>query len=114
MKKIKLKRNFNGLDSETNEQWKKTIEAHVIACIVNHRERFIGDYIKQNFSKLMAEDHLLTSEDVMKKLKISRQTLGRRIKAGILKPVNPEAKRNYRFQKSDIKNYIEGKEKHYD
>jgi predicted DNA-binding transcriptional regulator AlpA len=107
--KIKLKRNFKGLDSETNEQWKKTIETHVMAYLINHRERLIGDYIAQNFSKLMSQDRLLTSKEVENMLQISSSTLGRRIKAGILKPVSPDAKRNYRFRKSDILNYIEGK-----
>jgi predicted site-specific integrase-resolvase len=49
----------------------------------------------------MGEDHLLTSEEVMNILQISRQTFGRRVKSGVLKPVNPEAKRHYRFKKSD-------------
>jgi predicted site-specific integrase-resolvase len=71
------------------------------------------DYIFQNLSKFMGEDRLLTSEEVMNMLQISRQTLGRRIKAGILNPVNPEAKRNYRFKKSDVVNYIERKEVNY-
>ena len=52
----------------------------------------------------MGEDRLLTSDEVVEMLQISHQTLGRRIKQGKLLPVNPEAKRNYRFKRSDVYN----------
>jgi predicted DNA-binding transcriptional regulator AlpA len=106
---MKIKRNFKCLDNETNEQWKQTIEMLIIAYLVKHRKRFIENYITQNFSVLMGEDRLLTSEEVLKMLQISRQTLGRRIKAGLLVPTNPEAKRNYRVKKSAVVNYIDRK-----
>ncbi len=107
---MKIKRNFKALDSETNEQWKQTIEVLVIAYLVKHRKRLVEDYITRNFSKLMAKDRPLTSEEVMDMLQISRSTLGRRVKAGILRPVNPEAKRSYRFERKDVINCINRKE----
>ena len=55
----------------------------------------------------MEEDRVLTSDEVMNILQISRQTLGRRIKNGILKPVNPDAKRHYRFNKNEIFRYLD-------
>lgn len=107
--KIKLKRNFKGLDSETNEQWKKTIETHVIAYLLNHREKLIGDYIAQSFSKLMSQERLLTSEEVMGILHISKSTMGRLRKAGLLTPVNPKSGRHFKYKKSDIDEYIKKK-----
>lgn len=100
---------FALFSKEQGELLQKDIEKLVIIYLAKHRERLVADYIKRNFSKFMAEDRLLTSEEVMRILKISRQTFGRRVKSGALKPVNPEAKRHYRFKKSDIDNYIERK-----
>ena len=78
--------------------------------MINQRKRWISDYIEKNFMKFMGEDRLLTSDEVVEMLQISHQTLGRRIKQGKLVPVNPEAKRNYRFKRSDVYKLIENKE----
>jgi predicted DNA-binding transcriptional regulator AlpA len=82
--------------------------------LARNRKKYIEDYIVQNFSRFMGEDRLLTSEEVLNMLQISRQILGRRIKAGILNPVNLDAKRHYRFKKSDVVNYVERKEVSHD
>ena len=99
------------INRELDEQLRKRVEALVKVYLVKHRKRLIEDYISENFSKFMGEDRLLTSDEVMNMLQIARQTLGRRIKAGLLNPVNPEAKRNYRFMKSDVVDYIERNER---
>ncbi|MCS2957670.1 helix-turn-helix domain-containing protein [Bacteroides salyersiae] len=78
--------------------------------LINQRKRWISDYIEKNFTKFMGEDRLLTSDEVVEMLQISHQTLGRRIKQGKLLPVNPEAKRNYRFKRSDVYKLIEKEE----
>lgn len=106
---MNAKKDFFLISKEFDEQLKKRVEILVVASMVKHRKRFIEDYIERNFSKFMGEDRPLTSEEVMNMLQISRQTLGRRVKSGALKPVNPEAKRHYRFKKSDIVNLIERK-----
>ena len=77
--------------------------------LINQGKRWITDYIEKNLMKFMGEDRLLTSDEVAEMLQISHQTLGRRIKQGKLMPVNPEAKRNYRFKRSDVYNLIEKK-----
>ena len=99
--------NFTFINKEADEQLEKRVKQLVIQYLAKYRKRFIEDYIERTFSKFMGEDRLLTSVEVMNMLQISRQTLGRRVKSGALKPVNPEAKRHYRFKKSDIDNYIE-------
>ena len=90
-----------------DEQLEKKVEILVRRYIKKHRKELIQDYISENFSKYMAEDRLLTSEEVMNMLQIS---LGRRIKDRVLIPTNPEAQRNYRFIKSDVVSYIERNE----
>jgi len=104
------KLNFHFICKELDEQLKTRVDFLVKVSLVKNRKKFIEDYISQNFSKFMGEDRLLTSEEVMNMLQISRQTLGRRVKSGVLNPVNPDAKRNYRFMKSDVINYIQRKE----
>ena len=97
------------INKELDEQLERRIKILVGVYLVKNRKKFIQEYISENFSKFMGEDRLLTSDEVMNMLHISRQTLGRRIKAGLLNPVNPDAKRNYRFMKNDVINYIERK-----
>ena len=87
----------------------KRVNALVKTYIIKHRKRWISDYIERNFNKFMGEDRLLTSNEVADMLQISHQTLGRRIKQGKLSPINPEAKRNYRFKRSDVYKLIEKK-----
>jgi len=97
------------INKEVDEQLTKRVDFLVKVSIIKNRKRWIMDYFSENLSKFMGEDRLLTSDEVMNMLQISRQTLGRRIKNGVLTPVNPDAKRNYRFMKSEVVNYIEGK-----
>ena len=97
------------ISKELDEQLNERVETLVKVYIIKQRKRLIMDYISQNFSKFMGEDRLLTSQEVMNMLQISRSTLGRRVEDGVLVPTNPEAKRNYRFKKSDVINCIEGK-----
>ena len=87
---------------EIDEQLKKRIAGLTVHYLVKNREKLISDYIEREMKRFMGEDRLLTSDEVMNMLRISRQTLYRRIKHGILKPVNPDAKRNYRFEKSEV------------
>jgi len=103
-------KNISLFSKEFDEQLEKEVERLVIKYLGKYRKKFIEDYISRNFKKFMGEDRLLTSEEVMNMLQISRQTLGRRMKDRVLIPVNPEAKRNYRFMKSDVINYINRKE----
>ena len=103
------KNNLVFLNKELDEQLQSRVRVLVMKNLIKFRKKFITDYIEQNFSNFMGEDRLLTSDEVMKMLQMSRQTLGRRVKAGVLLPVNPEAKRHYRFMKNDVVNYIERK-----
>ena len=103
-------KNISLFSKEFDEQLEQEVERLVKKYLSKYLKKFIEDYISRNFSKLMSEDYLLTSEEVMKILKISRQTLGRRIEDRMLIPINPESRRNYRFKKSDIDYYIERKE----
>jgi predicted DNA-binding transcriptional regulator AlpA len=95
---------------EMDKMLSQRVDALVKVSIIKHRKRWIMDYIEKNFLKYMGEDHLLTSDEVVEMLQISHQTLGRRIKQGKLVPVNFEAKRNYRFNRSDVFKFIETKE----
>ena len=106
-KKMKKKHDFVFITKELDEQLKTRVDFLVKVSLVKNRKKFIEGYISQNLSKFMGEDRLLTSEEVKNMLQISESTLGRRIKDGVLNPVNPEAKRNYRFMKNDVINYIE-------
>jgi len=106
---MKKTNGFMFITKELDEQLKTRVDFLVKVSLVKNRKKFIEDYISLNFSKFMGEDRLLTSEEVMNMLQISRPTLGRRIKTGVLNPVNPKVKRNYRFLKSDINNLIERK-----
>ena len=92
---------------EIDKQLEKRVAGLVVKHLVKNRKKFISDYIKKDMTQFMGEDRLLTSDEVMNMLQISRQTLYRRIKHGKLKPTNPDAKRNYRFKKSEVCNYIE-------
>jgi excisionase family DNA binding protein len=94
---------------EMDEMLKQRVDYLVKISLINQRKRWISDYIEKNFTKFMGEDRLLTSDEVAEMLQISHQTLGRRIKQGKLIPVNPEAKRNYRFKRSDVYKLIEKK-----
>ena len=94
------------LCQELDEQLKKRVKTLVVEYLAHNRKKLISDYIEREMKRFMGEDRLLTSDEVMNMLRISRQTLYRRIKHGVLKPVNPDAKRNYRFEKSEVDNYI--------
>ena len=94
------------LCQELDDKLKKRVKALVVEYLAHNRKKLISDYIEREMKRFMGEDRLLTSDEVMNMLRISRQTLYRRIKHGILKPVNPDAKRNYRFEKSEVDNYI--------
>lgn len=94
---------------EMDGMLKQRVDYLVKISLINQRKHWIADYIEKNFTKFMGEDHLLTSDEVVEMLQISHQTLGRRIKQGKLTPVNPEAKRNYRFKRSDVYKLIEKK-----
>ncbi|MCD8251799.1 MAG: helix-turn-helix domain-containing protein [Phocaeicola dorei] len=94
---------------EMDGMLKQRVDYLVKISLINQRKRWIADYIEKNFTKFMGEDRLLTSDEVVEMLQISHQTLGRRIKQGKLLPVNPEAKRNYRFKRSDVYKLIEKK-----
>ena len=94
---------------EMDGMLKQRVDYLVKISLINQRKRWIADYIEKNFTKFMGEDRLLTSDEVVEMLQISHQTLGRRIKLGKLLPVNPEAKRNYRFKRSDVYKLIEKK-----
>ena len=95
--------------SQVDKMLIQRVDALVKVSIIKHRKRWIMDYIEKNFLKYTGEDHLLTSDEVVEMLQISHQTLGRRIKQGKLIPVNLEAKRNYRFNRSDVFKSIEMK-----
>jgi len=107
---MKKTNGFMFITKELDEQLKTRVDFLVKVSLVKNRKKFIEDYISLNFSKFMGEDRLLTSEEVMNMLQISRQTLGRRVKDRVLIPVNSEVKRNYRFKKNDVINYINRKE----
>ena len=94
---------------EMDGMLKQRVDYLVKISLINQRKRWIADYIEKNFTKFMGEDRLLTSDEVVEMLQIPHQTLGRRIKQGKLLPVNPEAKRNYRFKRSDVYKLIEKK-----
>ncbi len=94
---------------EMDGMLKQRVDYLVKISLINQRKRWIADYIEKNFTKFMGEDRLLTSDEVVEMLQISHQTLGRRIKQGKLIPINPEAKRNYRFKRSDVYKLIEKK-----
>ena len=94
---------------EMDKMLSKRVDNLVKISIIKQRKRWIMDYINQNFMRFMGEDRLLTSDEVIDMLQISHQTLGRRIKQGKLTPINPEAKRNYRFKRSDVYKLIENK-----
>jgi len=93
--------------SELDNMLRERVGFFVKAYIVKNRKKLILDYIEKHLKLFMEEDRVLTSDEVMNMLQISRQTLGRRIKNGILKPVNPDAKRHYRFNKSEVCRYLE-------
>jgi len=102
------KQNFSLFNKEIEEYLEKRVETLVKKNMVIHRELNMR-YLAKNLPKFIGEDRLLTSEEVMEMLQISRQTLGRRIKDGVLIPTNPDATKSYRFKKSDVINYIERK-----
>lgn len=94
---------------EMDELLKQRVDYLVKISLINQRKLWISDYIEKNFMKFMGEDRLLTSDEVVEMLQISHQTLGRKIKQGKIIPVNLEAKRNYRFKRSDVFQHIEKK-----
>lgn len=106
---MKTKKEKIFICQEMDEMLKQRVDYLVKISLKNQRKRWISDYIEKNFTKFMGEDRLLTSDEVVEMLQISHQTLGRRIKQGKLLPVNPEAKRNYRFKRSDVYKLIEKK-----
>lgn len=95
---------------EMDELLRQRVDHLVKISLINQRKLWISDYIEKNFMKFMGEDRLLTSDEVVEILQISHQTLGRKIKQGKITPVNLEAKRNYRFKRSDIYKLIEKEE----
>lgn len=107
---MKAKKEKVFICQEMDGMLKQRVDYLVKISLINQRKRWIADYIEKNFMKFMGEDRLLTSDEVVEMLQISHQTLGRRIKQGKLIPVNPEAKRNYRFKRSDVYKLIENKE----
>lgn len=106
---MKTKKEKIFICQEMDEMLKQRVDYLVKISLINQRKRWISNYIEKNFTKFMGEDRLLTSDEVVEMLQISHQTLGRRIKQGKLLPVNPEAKRNYRFKRSDVYKLIEKK-----
>ena len=106
---MKTKKEKIFICQEMDEMLKQRVDYLVKISLINQRKRRISDYIEKNFTKFMGEDRLLTSDEEVEMLQISHQTLGRRIKQGKLLPVNPEAKRNYRFKRSDVYKLIEKK-----
>ena len=106
---MKTKKEKIFICQEMDEMLKQRVDYLVKISLINQRKRWISDYIEKNFTKFMGEDRLLTSDEEVEMLQISHQTLGRRIKQGKLLPVNPEAKRNYRFKRSDVYKLIEKK-----
>lgn len=112
---MKIKKEKIFICQEMDEMLKQRVDYLVKISLINQRKRWIADYIERNFAKFMGEDRLLTSKEVVEMLQISVQTLSRRIKQGKLVPVNLEAKRNYRFKRSDVYKLIEKKgEYHHD
>jgi predicted DNA-binding transcriptional regulator AlpA len=107
---MKAKKEKVFICQEMDVMLKQRVDYLVKISLINQRKRWISDYIEKNFMKFMGEDRLLTSDEVVEMLQISHQTLGRRIKQGKLVPVNPEAKRNYRFKRSVVYKLIENKE----
>ena len=107
---MKAKKENVFICQEMGEMLKQRVDYLVKISLINQRKRWIADYIEKNFTKFMGEDRLLTSDELVEMLQISHQTLGRRIKQGKLTPVNSEAKRNYRFKRSDVYRLIEKKE----
>ncbi len=106
---MKVKKEKIFICQEMDEMLKLRVDYLVKISLINQRKRWIADYIEKNFAKFMGEDRLLTSKEVVEMLQISVQTLSRRIKQGKLVPVNIEAKRNYRFKRSDVFQLIEKK-----
>ncbi len=106
---MKTKKEKIFICQEMDEILKQRVDYLVKISLINQRKRWIADYIEKNFAKFMGEDRLLTSKEVVEMLQISPQTLGRRINQGKLTPINPEAKRNYRFKKSEVYKLIEKK-----
>ena len=106
---MKVKNETIFICQEMDEMLKQRVDYLVKISLINQRKRWIANYIEKNFTRFMGEDRLLTSDEVVEMLQISHQTLGRRIKQGKLIPVNPEAKRNYRFKRSDVYKLIEKK-----
>ena len=99
---MKAKKENVFICQEMGEMLKQRVDYLVKISLINQRKRWIADYIEKNFTK--------TSDELVEMLQISHQTLGRRIKQGKLTPVNSEAKRNYRFKRSDVYRLIEKKE----
>lgn len=94
------------LSKDVDDMLKKRVDVLTKVYLIKNRKKLILNYIAENLAIFMSEDRLMTSEEVMNFLQISRSTLNRRIKNGILNPTNPEASRNYRFKKSDVVNSI--------
>lgn len=90
------------LTRDFDKMLNKRMDTLAKVYIIKNRKSLILNYIAENLAIFMSEDRLMTSEEVMNFLQISRSTLSRRIKEGILKPINPEASRNYRFKKNDV------------
>lgn len=94
------------LSKDVDDMLKKRVDLLTKVSLIKHRKKLILNYISENLAIFMSEDRLMTSEEVMNFLQISRSTLNRRIKSKVLSPTNPEASRNYRFRKSDVINSI--------
>lgn len=73
-------------------------------CFIQNRKWF-KKYLQKDFE----DEKLLTSNEVRKKLSISKTTLFRYVKDGKLVPVDLES-RSYRFLKSEVNNLVKRKE----
>lgn len=92
------------LCKEADELLRKRVDLVAKAYVAKYARKYIKEFVAENLSILLSESEFLTSSEVMRILKISRSTLNRRIKSGVLRPINPEADRNYRFVKKEVYN----------
>ena len=87
---------------EADDLLKERVEVLAKVYAIKYTRHFAKQYLAENISVILSDSQYLTSKDVMSVLRISQSTLSRRVKNGDLCPVNPEAKRNYRFRRSDV------------
>lgn len=97
------------ISQDVDKMLEKRVKSLVAKSLVRLREPLIENFIERKFNKFPDADRLLTSKEVVDIFSISPQTLGRWIKKGVIIPINLDAKRNYRFRKSDLYDLIEKK-----